>query len=266
LLLLAATCAQASQTTAPAVESSAAAVAKFDQSHALWTEVLAARVRGDGFDYAALKQDRAKLDQYIAALEAVKPDEFAEWSKEERYAFWINAYNAYTIRLIVDAYPVESIKDLGNVFKSVWDKEVAPIGSLAPDLKEKKLTLNQIEHEILRPQFKDARVHAAVNCASKGCPPLRNEAFRAKDLDDQLDGQVERWLHDEKRNRFDSAKKRVEISKVFDWFKDDFVRDAGSVTAWIARYAPEHKAWLADPKSKVDVDYADYSWKLNDAK
>lgn len=259
LVLIATVCAGATQSPAPKPSAAAA----FDQSHALWTEVLAAHVRGDAFDYAKLKKDRARLDQYIGVLESVKPDELAAWKKNEQYAFWINAYNAYTVRLVVDAYPIDSIKDLGSLLKSVWDREVAPLGALAPDLKSSKLTLNEIEHEILRPKFADARVHAAVNCASQGCPPLRAEAFRPADLDEQLDEQVSLWLHDEKRNRFDESKRRLQISKVFDWFKDDFVRDAKSVPAWIARYVPEHEAWLTDPKVKLDIDHLDYSWKLN---
>jgi hypothetical protein len=266
-LALLTVCAQATQSPEPkpAAQGKPEASA-FDPSHKLWTEVLAAHVHGDGFDYKKLKSDRAKLDQYVAALEAVKPDEYFKWSKKEQFAFWIDVYNAYTIRLVVDAYPIDSIKDLGSVLKSVWDRELVPLGPLAPELKRAKLTLNDVENQILRPVFKDARVHAAINCASQGCPPLRAEAFRGADLDKQLDDQVTRWLHDDKRNRFDESKHKLVVSKIFDWFKDDFARDAQSVPAWIARYVPEHKAWLTDPKTKIDIEYVDYSWKLNEAK
>jgi len=249
-----------------AAKSAPAPAGTFDQTHALWTKVLAAHVHDDGFDYKKLKSDRASLDQYVAALEAVKPDDFAKWSQKEQFAFWIDVYNAYTVRLVVDAYPIDSIKDLGSLLKPVWDREVVPLAPLAPDLKKDKLTLNDVENKILRPVYKDARVHAAINCASQGCPPLRAEAFRAADLDKQLDDQVARWLHDAKRNRFDESKSKLEISKVFDWFKDDFVRDAGNVPAWIAKFVPEHKAWLTDPKRKLAIDYLDYSWKLNEAR
>jgi hypothetical protein len=254
-------CTGASEVSAASQASSGT----FDQNHALWTKVLAAHVRDDGFDYAKLKADRGDLDRYVASLEAVKPEEFAKWSKPDRFAFWIDAYNAYTIRLVVDKYPIESIKDVGNILKSVWDREIVSLAALAPELKKDKLTLNDVEHKILRPVFTDARVHAAINCASRGCPPLRAEAFRGAVLDAQLDDQVSRWLHDPQRNKFDESKSKLLISKIFDWFKEDFVRDAGSVPAWIAKHVPEHRPWLTDPKRKLDIEYADYSWKLNDA-
>jgi len=241
------------------------ATATFDQSHKLWSEVLTAHVKADGFDYKALKADRAKLDAYVASLEAVKPDDFARWSAKEQFAFWIDAYNAYTIRRVVDSYPIASIKDLGDDKLSVWDRDLAPLGALAPDLKKAKLTLNDIENKILRPKFKDARVHAAINCASQGCPPLRAEAITAEKLDKQLDDQVKHWLADTTRNRFDKSKGVLELSSIFDWFKDDFIRDAGSVQGWLAQRLPDDAAWL-DPKKKLEVKFLDYSWKLNAAK
>lgn len=245
----------------PAAET--AVKSGFDHSHKIWTELLAKHVHGDTFDYKALKKEPAALNAYLASLEAVKPDDFERWSKLERHAFWIDAYNAYTIKRVVDAYPIASIKDLGDDKVSVWDREFIALGSLAPDLKKTKLTLNDIEHKILRPVFKDARVHAAVNCASVGCPPLRNEAFVADRLDKQLDDSTKRWLADTRRNRFDARKNVVEVSQVFDWFKDDFVRDANSVHAWIAKYAPLDQAWIA-AASKLEIKYLDYSWKLNE--
>ncbi|MCE9594066.1 MAG: DUF547 domain-containing protein [Planctomycetes bacterium] len=237
----------------------------FDQSHRVWTEVLAAHVKGDRFDYKELQANRAKLDQYLGALQSVTRDEFERWTKEQRYAFWINAYNAYTIHLIVKSYPLDSIKDLGGLFKSVWDKPFIPLGHLFPDAPKKELTLNNIEHDVLRPKFVDARVHAAINCASRGCPPLRNEAFVAEKLDAQLDGQVRAWLADTNRNRFDQTKSKAQVSEIFSWFKEDFVRDAGSVREWLARYAPEDQGkWIREAGKELDVSYLDYSWKLND--
>jgi hypothetical protein len=237
-------------------------VVGFDHTHKAWTEVLGQYVKDDTFDYKALKKDRAPLDAYVSLLEAVKPDDFARWDKSRRYAFWINAYNAYTVKRVVDGYPIASIKDLGDEKASVWDRDFVPLGSLAPDLKKAQLTLNDIENQILRPVFKDARVHAAINCAAVGCPPLRAEAFVGDTLGKQLDDAVKRWLADTQRNRFDQKKNAIEVCQIFDWFKDDFVRDAGSVTGWIAKYAPD-QAWLADAK-KVDVKYIEYSWKLNE--
>jgi hypothetical protein len=235
----------------------------FDQHHAVWTSVLAANVSGDRFDYAALAKDRSKLDQYLHSLEAVPADEFGKWTREQQFAFWINAYNAYTISLVAGKYPVESIKDIGSLTKQVWDQEFIPLKPLFPEAKGERLSLNDIEQRILRPKFKDARVHAAVNCASQGCPPLRKEAFEAEKLGAQLDEQVRAWLADPARNRYDRAKGKIEVSKIFDWFADDFVRDAGSVQTWIAKYAPPSEAeWLRDAK-KLSISFLDYSWKLN---
>lgn len=235
-----------------------------DAIHAPWSEVLNAHVRGGNFDYAGLKTNRAKLDAYITALESVKREELEKASKQARYAFWINAYNAYTVKRVVDAYPLKSIRDLGDDKKSVWDRDLVPLGKLYPALEKSKLTLNDIENKILRPEFKDARVHAAINCASKGCPPLRAEAFTAAKLDTQLDAQVKAWLGDTTRNRFDQSKNRIEVSKVFEWFGEDFTKSADSVPAWIARYRPSDAEWLtAKPGPKVD--YAEYDWALNDA-
>ena len=236
-------------------------VAVFD--HQTWTEVLATHVRGDAFDYKALKKDTSKLDAYLRSLEAVKPEEFAKWPRNERFAFWIDAYNAYTVKRVVDGYPIASIKDLGDEKVSVWDREFVPLGALAPDLKKSKLTLNDIENKILRPVFKDARVHAAINCASEGCPPIQSAAFTGEKLDDQLDRAVRGWLSDPKRNRFDSKRNEIEVSQVFEWFQDDFVRDAKSVQAWIAKYAPAGQEWIAGAK-ELRVRHLDYSWVLNE--
>jgi hypothetical protein len=242
-----------------------AKTAAFDAIHAPWTEILAKRVRGGDFDYAGLKKDRAALDAYVAALEAVKPEQFQALTKRGQFAFWANAYNAYTVKRVLDGYPVQSIRDLGDDKTSVWDREFVPLGRLFPKLAKEKLTLNEVENKILRPEFKDARVHAAINCASKGCPPLRAEAFTAAKLDLQLDEQVKAWLADATRNRFDRAQSAMEISQVFEWFAEDFQKESGSVRAWIARFRPADKDWL-DAPAKVAVKYVEYDWSLNEAK
>jgi hypothetical protein len=239
---------------------------EFDQSHKPWTEVLSACVRGDLFDYKKLKQDRSKLDAYLGSLEAVMPEEFASWKRAQQYAFWIDAYNAYTVKRVVDAYPIDSIKDLGDDKQSVWAQEFIPLGRLFPEAGDRQLSLNDIENKILRPKFKDARVHAAINCASRGCPQILGEAFIAESLDKQLDAQVERWLGDSTRNYFNPRLEKIAVSKVFDWYRDDFVRDAGSVVGWLATHAPEaDREWLATIKDSKLL-YMEYSWKLNDVR
>lgn len=259
-----AACLALAQTPSPEAIAQEPAEPGFDHAHALWTEVVKEHVRGDRFDYERLGKNREKLDRYLAMLGAVERVELDAWTKEQRHAFWINAYNAYTVHLVVKSYPVESIKDIGSLLSSVWDKSFIPLGRLIDDGEPRELSLNQIEHEILRPRFKDARVHAAVNCASRGCPPLRDEAFVAERLDQQLDQQTRAWLADAARNRFEPDKRRVQISQIFGWFEEDFVRDAGSVRAWLARYGPpEHAKWLQSD-AKIEVSHLDYSWELND--
>lgn len=239
--------------------------AEFDHTHAVWTEILAEHVVDDRFDYAALSKDRSKLDTYLHALAAVTPADHEAWTREQRYAFWINAYNAWTVHLIVKNYPLDSIRDLGTIFNKVWDKRFVAMQNFDLEGKGRKLSLNEVEHEILRPVFEDARVHAAINCASVGCPPLRAEAFRPAVLNEQLEAQVRAWLADTRRNRFDPEKNVIEVSQIFDWFGEDFVRDAGSVEAWIARYAPAEVAkWLTTEGVEPRKRYLDYSWRLNE--
>jgi hypothetical protein len=220
--------------------------------HEQLDRLLKKHVGADGMvDYQGFRRDSAALDQYLRLLESAHPD--AEtWSREEQMAYWINAYNAYTIRLILRHYPVASIKDIkkGVAFvNSVWDIKFIHIQGHTYDL-------NNIEHNILRPVFKDARIHAAVNCASFSCPKLRPEAYTAARLDRQLDDAMRQFVNDPLRNRISPGK--AEVSEIFKWFKGDFERDAGSVQAYLNRFS-ETKI-----PEKTDLKYIDYEWKLND--
>lgn len=229
--------------------------------HGAWTEILAERVQGDRFDYAGLKRDRTGLDGYLAQLEAVEPAGLRGWTKDEQKAFFINAYNAYVVSLVVDNYPLKSINDLSTKKVEVWNKSFIPLGPHFESGRE-TLSLNELEHELLRKRYPDARIHVAVNCASEGCPPLRNAAFSGADLDEQLNEQARRFVADADRMTLNQRKKRLEVSKIFEWFAEDFERDAGSVQAWIQRYAPGEEAdrkWIGKAKLK----YQEYSWKLN---
>lgn len=245
------------------------AAEEFDQSHALWAAVLKAHVHDDRFDYAKLKAEPGQLDQYLKALASVQPEELAGWTREQRYAFWINAYNAFTVKKVVSNYPLKSIKDLDGALglKSVFDDDfialrLHPEGKDAgPSPKEERLSLNDIENGILRPEFKDARVHAAINCASISCPALSSEAFVAEKLDKQLDERMRAFLADPRRNRFDAEKGRAEVSEVFKWFKEDFERDAGGVREFLLRFAPKAAQELL---KAAKLEHLDYDWSLND--
>lgn len=238
----------------------------FDHGHLTWNGILAEHVHGDRFDYRALKADREGLEAYLVTLSTVTPKDLAAFTEKQRYAFWMNSYNAWCIYLITEHYPLESINDIGGtVMNRVWDHEFITMEPLHPDGKDEKLSLNDIEHAILRPRFKDARVHAAINCASISCPPLRAEAFVAERLDEQLDEQVRLWLADTDRNQFDAKNRRIRGSAIFEWFKDDFVRDAESVAGWIERYAPEdQRAWIRKAGKGVSISSLDYDWGLNE--
>jgi hypothetical protein len=246
--------------------AAAIALSAFDHSHALWTEVVEAHACADGVDYKKLKDDRAKLDAYLASLETVMPEEFAAWKREQQCAFWIDAYNAYALRRVVDAYPLASVHDIGDGTKDVFDEEFIPLGGLFPEAADRKLSLNDVANKILRPKFKDARVLAALHAPARGAPRLARRAFVAEHLDDQLDAQVADWLADPERNRFDEKTGTIRVSKIFDWNKGDFVRDAGSVQAWITARAPaSERKWLASAK-ELKVEFIDYSWKLDEAR
>lgn len=245
-------------------EAPVAALA-FDHEHGAWTDLLAAHVEGPNLDYRGLAKQRPALDSYIASLAAVSAEDMGRWSRPQQYAFWINAYNAHVVKLILDNYPLESINDLDTLGGKVWKQRFIRLPAAEHFKEGSNISLDVIEHRILRPVFEDARVHAAVNCASESCPPLRAEAFRPAVLDKQLDEQVRAWLADPERNRYEPDSKTIRCSAIFNWFGGDFRRDAGSVEAWIARYAPEETAaWIRAAGDDVRVKSLPYSWKLND--
>ncbi len=260
--------------TAAALALPAARAEGFDHSHGAWTALLRKHVvvlrggQASQLRYAALSADRAALQAYLATLSAVSQPAFDAFSKAQRMAFLINAYNAFTCELILGKYPaLSSIKDLGSVFSSPWKpKWMALLGS--------KVSLDDIEHGMLRARgrYDDPRVHFAVNCASIGCPPLREEAFVAGRLDAQLDEQALRFMSDRPRNRFDVSQGRIEVSKIFDWYGEDFTlghRGIASLPAFLARYAGVLADAPADRErvrsQQAAVTFLPYDWKLNDA-
>ncbi|MDF1797637.1 MAG: DUF547 domain-containing protein [Planctomycetota bacterium] len=247
-----------STATAPAGE--------FDHGHELLDGLLARHVRPNGVDYDGLANESEALDRYLAGLHAVGPDQLEGWSREQRYAFWINTYNAHILRLIVDARragEVQSIRDLGgNLINRIWDQELIPIQALNPNGASRLLTFSEVEHEILRPRFQDARVHAAINCASVSCPPLLPEAFEAGRLEQQLDQAMAAFLADSTRNQLDQGAGELRLSLIFDWFAEDFERDAGGVPEYVQRYAGgAEQDWILSAR----VKHLPYDWSLNNA-
>ena len=247
----------------------------FDHGHAAWTALLQKHVvlqrggQASALDYAGMAADRALLKAYLERLSSVSPAAYGAFSPAQQMAFLINAYNAFTVELILTRYPkLESIKDLGSLLQSPWKREWVP-------LLGRTMSLDDIEHGTLRVRgrFDDPRIHFAVNCASIGCPMLREEAFVAPRLDAQLDQQTRRFMADRTRNRYDAARSRLEVSKIFDWYGEDFGLGHRGIASLPAFFAA-HAELLADAPAdreriramKVGLSFLDYDWALNDAK
>ena len=222
-------------------------------THDLWTELLQSHVSDDGMvDYQGFVKDREKFEKYLSLLSANHPNE-KNWTYDERKAYWINAYNAFTVKLILDHYPVNSIKDIGgSIYKvnTAWDIRFIVIEGQDYDL-------NNIEHDILRKKYADPRIHFAVNCASISCPKLLNEAFTAHDLEIQLDDAGRRFINDKTKNRITPEK--LELSRIFKWFKGDFTKET-SLIEFLNRYS------TVKIQEDACIDYLDYDWNLNERK
>ena len=210
-------------------------------------------VVGTRVDYRAISRsdDWKRLS---AQLRAARPSRLGRAAK---LAYWINAYNVFTIDLIVEHHPVGSIRDIGSFLFPVWKETVATV-------EGRDVSLGDIEHEILR-KMDEPRIHAAIVCASTSCPSLARRAFRAERLDEQLDDAMRRWLASPAKGvSIDRARETVRVSAIFDWFDEDFERDGG-VLATIARYVDdEDAAWLRGPGRDARIRYLEYDWKLND--
>ncbi len=245
------------------------AQANVDLDHAQWNRLLAAHVSwtNEGtasvVDYAGFARDRDALKAYLASASKVSSSIYEGWNKADREAFLINVYNAATVELILTRYPeLKSIKDLGGLFRSPWEKDVI-------SLLGQQRSLDDIEHSMLRDasDYSEPRIHFAVNCASIGCPALRPEAFVGSRLAAQLDDQSRRFLRDRSRNRYDAGK-GLQISKIFDWYAEDFDKHTGGVRKFLAAYA-DALGLDSDAASKLEagalsVSYTDYDWRLND--
>ncbi|WP_235295897.1 DUF547 domain-containing protein [Portibacter marinus] len=209
--------------------------------HQLFDQLLSKHVSATGVvNYKGFQADEAKLDQYLDDLSSHPVQ--GSWSRNEQLAYWINAYNAFTVKLILDHYPVQSIRDISN--GEPWDKKWIELGG-------QTYSLNQIENEIIRPQFNEPRIHFAVNCAAQSCPPLANKAFTADNMNSLLEKQTKSFINNDKYNKI--QKKKIEVSKIFDWYGKDF----DDKIAFLNKYSD----------TKIDADaaisYTEYDWSLN---
>ena len=246
-----------------------AGAAGFDHEYAAYAQMLRRYVRPPRVDYAALVQGRAALDAAVTTFAGPAQADEQRWTREQRLAFWINAYNAFTLRAIVDHYPIQSswltrlphfgFQAPGNSIRQidgVWTKAAWRAAG-------RTLSLDDIEHKILRPEFKEPRVHFAINCASVGCPPLAAVPYRAAEIDAQLDAAAKRYLASPQGLRVDGGTLRV--SRILEWYGEDFVARFGKdpARAVVAQFGPAAAAALAR-KDSTAVRFLDYDWSLND--
>jgi hypothetical protein len=248
--------------------------ATFDHEYVDYAKLLHDHLRGTRVDYAKLRSERAALDAVVAQFAAPSAAEFGGWTRDQRLAFWINAYNVFTLRAIVDHYPIRSAtftlqpRNSIRQIDGVWT-------TLTWQAAGRTLTLDDIEHRILRPEFNEPRVHFAINCASVGCPPLRPEPYRASTLNARLDEAARRYLASERGLTVDGH--TIRVTKILEWYGEDFVarfapnaagepdRIDQAIRAIVEQFGPAPAAELArNPSTKIK--FLDYDWSLNDIK
>lgn len=270
-LLLGATLALVSFVQSASAASADGRAESFDHGHALLGTVLARHVRAGRVDYAALQRDREPLDRYVSELAKVSAERVSGWTPAERLAFWINGYNALVLRTIIDHYPIRRGSLVGIAFpaNSIWQIP----GAFSERLFEvagRRVSLDDIEHRIIRPAFVEPRIHVALVCAARSCPVLRAEPYVATRLDAQLDEQSRRFAADRVHGLHTAADGRgVEVSSIFKWFGADFAPLGGGnerrgVLAFLAAHSTDTTLLPLLRNPSTPIDYLDYDWTLND--
>jgi len=233
------------------------------QDNQMYNNILKKYVKDGLVDYKNLVDDK-HLDKYLQQLSETNPDNF---SRNEKLAFWINVYNAFTIQIVRDNYPIESMNELstgGKIIghllgKTVWDKEFITINN-------HNYSLNGIEHKILR-KMDEPRIHFAIVCASISCPELLNEAYEADKIDAQLESQAIIFLNDESRNQFAIENRKASISEIFNWFGEDFGKDDEEILIYASKFLPVSiQTDINQSVQQWEVSFKDYNWNLNEIK
>jgi len=222
-----------------------------DKPDQLYGKVLDNFVQEGLVDYSGLKSNPKDLNQYLEQTSGVTRETFEGWSKNEQLAFLINLYNAQTLYLIADNYPVKSIKDIASDSGGPWEQ---PIVTLFGE----QITLDALENEVIRKNYTDPRVHFALVCAALGCPALINTPYEAAELEKQLDQQTKAFLMDTDKNSIDTEQRILRLSPIFDWFKEDFSAKSGSVLEFVNPYFGNQA------NNEYKVEYTNYDWSLND--
>jgi len=220
----------------------------FDHAYTAYGALLSSVVRGARVDYARLRSRRSDLDSVVRQFATVGTVD--QWEMHQQMAFWINAYNLLTLKAVADRYPIGSIRDIDGVWTD-----------LRFTVASRQLSLDDIEHRILRPAFRDPRVHFAINCASVSCPPLREEPYVAERLDTQLDDAARRYLASPSGLRV--LRSTLYVSSIFKWYGEDFVPAFGSVQGVVAKYGPPDAQRVA-ASPHAAVRYLRYDWSLNE--
>lgn len=231
----------------------------FDHQYSHWNLILKKYLRVEAkqtlFNYQELSKNPKILNDTLREFSELKKEEFDQFTKPQRLAFLINSYNAFTIKLILNHYPVDSIKDIGSFFSSPWKKRFFTLFG-------KKTHLDQIEHDYIRKNFDEPRIHFAVVCASLGCPPLATQAYTDKNLDKLLEEQAILFITDQNENRL--TKKRLYLSKIFKWYGDDFKNKYQSYLHFVAKRIVQDKSIQQRIISgDIPSSWNNYDWKLN---
>jgi Protein of unknown function, DUF547 len=228
----------------------------FDPSHRLLSDLLRGHLTNGLVDYAALTRDPRCLDDYLASTASVCREQFDQWSREDRIAFLINVYNASTLRLVRDHYPVSSIRKIGGFFTSPWKLRSVKLWG-------KEWTLDEVEHDILRKEYQEPRIHFALVCAARGCPPLRTTAYVGSSLNNDLDEQGRLFFTQSAKNRVDADRNTLWLSPIFDWYGKDFLTDGKSLPEALSRWMSPADAAVVNSK-ELKVRFTEYDWSLND--
>ncbi len=229
--------------------------AEFDHTHNNYNQVLKTHVKEGLVDYKSIKANPGVLNNYLDTLSKVDEAAFNKWSEKQRLTYLINLYNAATIKLIVDNYPVKSIRDINKAGEGPWKLNVV-------NLFGKKISLDALEDEIIRKDYNEPRIHFALVCAAIACPKLPGWAFVPSNLEEQLAVRTKLYLEDKSINKVDEKSRTIFLSSIFDWFAEDFKKTHGTVLDFVKEYLPVAEA------SKLSSDYSkkftEYDWNLND--
>lgn len=235
---------------------------EFDHTQKKWTSLLEKYTSTKGqstvVNYKDWMTQVNELKAYLKSVEDVSKSDFSKFTQPEQLSFLINAYNAFTVKLILDHYPVRSIKDIGSLFSSPWKKKFFRLFG-------EEQNLDTLEHQFIRAQYNEPRIHFALVCASVGCPALRREAYVPAKLETQLEEAAIQFLTDKTRNQYLVEKQTLELSSIFKWYGDDFVKKYGSLEEFLANKItsnPNHQQLIRSKKGPIK--FLEYDWSLNE--